>query len=154
MFHVLGAPDLYHYSFAVPQPVGGWDIMENGHGHMCAYMKWKYGQWISSIPQITTTGSYSLSPLTSATNNCYSIASSRSANEYYVVEYRRGDAPFESSLPGSGLLVYRINRTKEGSGNGNGPPDEVYLYRPDGTTSVNGNWYMGFKAARQSVPYR
>ncbi len=154
LLHILGAPDLYHYSFITPQPVGGWDIMEGGQGHTCAYMKWRYLQWISSIPEITATGIYSLSPLTSATNNCYSIASPRSSNEYFVVEYRQQSGPFESLLPGSGLLVYRIDRTRDGFGNASGPPDELYLYRPDGTTTVNGSLniaYFSSPAGRTSI---
>ena len=154
LLHILGAPDLYHYSFTPPQPVGGWDIMDNGEGHTSAYIKWRYLQWISSIPEITATGIYSLSPLTSATNNCYSIASPRSSSEYFVVEYRQQSGPFESTLPGSGILVYRINRTRDGRGNDSGPPDELYVYRPGGTTTANGSWdiaYFSSSAGRISI---
>ncbi|MBL0268192.1 MAG: M6 family metalloprotease domain-containing protein [Chitinophagaceae bacterium] len=141
MFHVLGSPDLYHYSSNGIQPVGGWDVMEynaNPPQHMGCYMKFKYGGWISSIPELTTPGTYSLNPLTSSTNNCYKIASPYSATEFFVLEYRNGaGSTFESSLPGTGLLVYRINTLT--TGNAGGPPDEVYIYRPGGTTTVNGN---------------
>ncbi len=139
MFHALGAPDLYHYTNqGIISPVGSWDLMESGGGHMTAYMKWKYSghAWISNIPQITTSGTYTLNPLTSSTNNCYKIASPYSANEYFMVEYRNKSGTYESLLPGSGLIVYRIDTTI--NGNSNGPPDEVYLYRPGGTISVNG----------------
>jgi hypothetical protein len=53
------------------------------------------------------------------------------------VEFRKKTGTFESSIPGSGLLVYRID-TSVGDGNADGPPDEVYIYRPGGTTTVNG----------------
>ena len=53
-----------------------------------------------------------------------------------MVEYRNKSGNFESFLPGSGLIVYRIDTTV--NGNSNGPPDEVYIYRPGGTISVNG----------------
>jgi M6 family metalloprotease-like protein len=142
MFHSLGAPDLYHYSHDGLKPVYRWDIMENDLDppqHMGAYMKFRYGMWISSIPEITSNGTYSLNPLTSSTNNCYKIASPYSTNEYFLVEYRSKTGTFESSLPGEGLLVYRINTAMDGEGNRDGPPDEVYIYRPDGTTSVNGS---------------
>ena len=142
MFHVLGAPDLYHYTNNGIQPVGGWDVMEvdaNPPEHMGCYMKFKYGTWISSIPELTLSGTYTLNPLgTSSTNNCFRINSPNSTTEYFVVEYRRATGTFESSLPGTGLLVYRIN-TLAGMGNAYGPPDEVYLYRPGGTNSVNGS---------------
>lgn len=141
MFHSIGAPDLYHYNepYKDLDPVGKWDIMErnlNPPQHMGAYMKNRYGTWISSIPAITTSGTYTLNPLTSSTNNCYKIVSRFTTDEYFVVEYRKQSGTFESSLPGSGLLVYRINPAY--NGNAQGPPDEVYIYRPDGTTTVNG----------------
>ncbi|MEF3693843.1 MAG: M6 family metalloprotease domain-containing protein, partial [Candidatus Cloacimonadota bacterium] len=139
-FHTLGAPDLYHYNENVFSPVGSWDLMENNTNppqHMGAYMKWKYGDWIPSIPVITNNGDYTLNPLTSSTNNCYRINSPSSSTEYFVVEYRRKTGTYENSLPGSGMLIYRINTTV-GDGNADGPPDEVYLYRPGGTTSANG----------------
>jgi M6 family metalloprotease-like protein len=139
MFHSLGAPDLYHYSYDGFAPVSSWDLMEankNPPQHMGAYMKWKYGTWLASIPEILTSGWYSLQPLTSSTNNAYKIKSPVSTTEFFVLEYRRKEGTFESSLPGTGLLAYRINTTV--TGNASGPPDEVYIYRPGGTPSANG----------------
>src|SRR5690554_7447752 len=77
MFHSLGAPDLYRYEEDNISPVWYWDIMEHGKGHMLTYMKWKYsnGTWINSIPMITTSGTYTLNPISSSTNNCYKIPS-------------------------------------------------------------------------------
>jgi M6 family metalloprotease-like protein len=141
MFHALGAPDLYHYNYDGFTTVGNWDLMESGKAHMGAFMKWKYASqsWISNIPEITTSGTYTLHPLTSSTNNCYKIASPNSLTEYFVVEYRRKTpGTFENNVPSSGLLVYRINTTV-GDGDADGPPDEVYLYRPGGTPSTNGS---------------
>ena len=139
MFHSLGAPDLYHYSYQPPDPVGAWDIMDysgNPPVHMSAYMKWKYGGWIHSIPTISRPGTYALSPLISSTNNCYRIPSLYSSKEFFVLEYRRRSGIFERTLPGEGLLVYRVNR--DCNGNASGPPDELYLYRPGGTATTNG----------------
>jgi hypothetical protein len=160
MTHTLGAPDLYHYTESAQDlaPVWKWDIMEvdsNPPEHMGAYMKYKYLGWVPSIPQITTSGTYTLQPLTSATNNCYRIASPNSATEYFMVEYRRKTGTFESSVPGSGLLVYRINTAvNDGSGNRNGPPDEVYIYRPGGSPTTNGdpdNAHLGIDVLRPAI---
>ncbi len=135
MFHSAGAPDLYHYNFDGMTPAGCWDIMESGYGHMGMYMKFRYGNWISTIPTVTS-GTYILNPVTSATNNA--IKYQLTASEFLVFEYRKqGSDLFEESLPGSGLLIYRINSTQDG--NSQGPPDEVYVYRPDGTNSNNGS---------------
>ncbi|MBN1351000.1 M6 family metalloprotease domain-containing protein [candidate division KSB1 bacterium] len=142
MFHSIGAPDLYHYSLDYQYPVGSWDIMEqssNPPQHMGAYMKYRYGTWIPTIQIINTPGSYLLNPLTESSNNCYKILSPNSTSEYFIVEYRKKTGTFENSLPGQGLLVYRINSTEDGNGNANGPPDEVYIYRPNGTLTSVGN---------------
>ncbi|MFA5032400.1 MAG: M6 family metalloprotease domain-containing protein [bacterium] len=141
MFHSLGSPDLYHYSFDGISPAGRWDIMctsLNPPEHMSAYMKYRYGIWINDIPEIDTNGTYWLKPLISPTNNCYKIPSPCADTEFFVVEYRRKTGIFEGTLPGSGLLVYRINAGQDGEGNADGPPDEVYLYRPGGTLDSNG----------------
>jgi len=137
MFHSVGAPDLYHYTFNGVTPAGCWDIMESGNGHMGMFMKYKYGGWISSLPVATAGNTYTLNPVTSSTNNVYKLAIPNSNSQYLVLEYRkRGSDIFEAELPGSGLLIYRINGNYEG--NADGPPDEVYIYRPNGSSTVNG----------------
>ncbi|MFC2131489.1 M6 family metalloprotease domain-containing protein [Bacteroidota bacterium] len=135
MFHTLGAPDLYHYSNDGSYPVGPWDIMGNSSeppAGVCAYMKLKYGGWINDLPIIDKPGQYTLQPFGATSNDCYMISSPVSDNEFFVVEYRKNDGVFiDSKLPGSGLLIYRVN--PELLGNANGPPDEVYIYRPNET---------------------
>lgn len=141
-YHSLGAPDLYHYGDAPVTPVGRWDLMEqnaNPPQSMGAYMKYRYGGWIEEIPEITECGIYTLNPITEAENNCFKIASPNSSTEFFVLEYRIKEGPFESSIPGTGLLIYRIDGKLDGNGNANGPPDEIYLFRPNGTTTKNGD---------------
>ncbi|MBN2830220.1 MAG: M6 family metalloprotease domain-containing protein, partial [Candidatus Cloacimonetes bacterium] len=141
MFHSVGAPDLYHYSYDGFTPAGPWDLMEwnsNPPQHMGMYMKYRYGLWLSNIPEITSSGTYSLNPSSSSTNNVYKVASNN-PDEYYVLEYRRATGTFESSLPGTGLTVTRINTDYDGEGNADGPPDELYIYRPNGTPSNDGS---------------
>ncbi len=139
LFHVLGAPDLYRYDDSGLTPVGPWDVMATSQEippHMGAWMKYLYGGWIDEIPVITKSGSYQLKPLHE--NSCYRIPSAISPYEFYVIEYRNASSKFDQSLPGEGLLIYRINTISEGFGNRNAP-DEVYLYRPSGTLTHNGN---------------
>lgn len=149
MNHSLGAPDLYHYYYGKDiSPVGRWDLMENNvtpPQHCGAYMKWRYSNWIDEIPEITEPGTYTLNPISSPTpeNICYKIASGK-PGQYYVLEYRDKNSTFEAALPGSGLLIYRIDSQFDGDGNQNYNPsagiyDEVYIYRPGGTMTVNGN---------------
>jgi len=148
MFHAVGAPDLYHYDFDGMSPAGPWDIMDAGDGHMSAYMKYYYGNWISSIPQITASGQYTLNPLISSTNNCFKIKPDPYSNDYYVVEYRkRTDYTFEKSVPGNGLVVYKINGFYQGQGNADGPPDELFVFREGGSLTANGNTCNAFLSA-------
>ena len=153
MNHTLGAPDLYHYNEGREMSVVDvWDLMHqntNPPQHMGAYMKYKYGNWISDIPEISECGTYSLHSLgSSATNNCYKIAS-QNPNEFFVLEYRNTDDLFEGTLPSSGLLVYRINTDFRGNSSWNGVDvfDEVYIFRPGGAPDNNGDiWSAAFAA--------
>ncbi len=145
MTHTLGAPDLYHYSNCTNPntlvPVGRWDLMAEDKDppqHTSAYLKWRYLGFIPTIPAITQTGDYTLNPLTSAANNCYKIASPNSTSQYFVIEYRKPKV-FDTTVPGSGLLVYRIDTAADGLGDRCGPPDEVYVYRPGGTLTDDGD---------------
>lgn len=148
MSHTIGSPDLYHYSGDEPDAIGPWDLMcsnTNPPQHLSAYLKFRYCGWITEIPTISAPNTYTLKPLNSQTteNVCYKIASPNSATEYFVVEYRRKTGIFENELPTEGLLVYRVNTDFDGWGNAsyNGADvlDELYIYRPNGTTTVNGN---------------
>jgi hypothetical protein len=104
--------------------------------HWGAYLKYKYGKWIGTLPTLTVPGTYWLKPVTSSTNNIYRIRSPYSGSQFFVLEYRKKVGIFEKALPGEGILVYRIDTTA--AGNADGPPDELYIYRPGGTTTVNG----------------
>lgn len=143
MFHALGAPDLYHYSDNGFTPVGPWDLMHSGYVHMSAYMKWKYAgqQWVTDIPTISDPGTYTLNPLLMQENNAFRINTINSTNEFFVVEYRKRSGHYETNIPGEGLLVYRIN-PEAGNGNASGPPDEIYLYRLNGSITSDGNIYQ------------
>lgn len=139
MFHSLGAGDLYHGTNNGITPVGTWDLMAtqtNPPQSMCADYKYRYGRWISEIPPISVSGHYSLNPITSPINNCYKISSSNT-EEYFVLEFRQKTGTFESSIPGTGLIIYRINKSAC-CWNLDGPPDWIYIYRPDGTLTNNG----------------
>ncbi len=140
MFHSLGAPDLYHYTSNGISPTGTWDLMcsnTNPPQHMTAWMKYKYGLWFDEVPQINTTGTYELEPLADSPFSCYKIPSPNSDDEFFMVEYRRRTGLFEPSLPGDGLIIYRIDTREDG--NASGPPDEVYVFRPNGDLVFNGN---------------
>ncbi|MGE5400075.1 MAG: T9SS type A sorting domain-containing protein [Ignavibacteriales bacterium] len=141
LFHSLGSPDLYHYSYNGPEPVGNWDIMAYGSGHPLVYMKCNYGLWVDSIPAIYTSGRYTLKPAVK-TGSAFIINSPSSTKEFFVVEFRRQKDMFEHNIYGTGLVIYRINA--EQKGNSGGPPDMLYVYRFGGTSTQNGNLYVSY----------
>ncbi|MFQ5500217.1 MAG: M6 family metalloprotease domain-containing protein [Candidatus Zixiibacteriota bacterium] len=140
LFHSIGAPDMYRYSDTTIDPLGNWDLMSIQNKelpqHMGAYIKNKYASW-ASIPVINQSGTYSLLPLSDSTITIhgYKILSPTSflGLEYFIVDYRnKTRGIYDNKLPGSGLLIHRINNSPFLSGNAQGPPDEDYLYRPGG----------------------
>jgi len=149
MGHSFGYPDLYHYNYGTNlSPTGIWDVMcstTNPPTHSGAYMKYRYTGWLSNIPEITALGTYWLKPLASGSSGvAYRLASPFSTSEYFVLEYRRKAGTFDGSVPGSGLLVYRINSNFSGQGNasynpGGGIYDEIYLFRLNGDSTANGS---------------
>ena len=144
MNHSLGAPDLYHYNGG-PDAVGGWDLMCSNASppqHMGAYMKYKYGNWIDDIPEITEYGTYELEATSWEGNrrNVYRIASNN-PEQFYLIEYRDKRRMFDKSLPDGGLLIYRIDTRFGGNAGYNGQDqfDEVYIFHPNGYINNSGN---------------
>ncbi|MDD3051486.1 MAG: M6 family metalloprotease domain-containing protein [Candidatus Cloacimonetes bacterium] len=153
MFHVLGAPDLYRYNSGTgySDPIGQWDIMAGGSGHMMAYMKYRYGYWIDDIPIVSSGETYWLKPLTSPSDNVYRVNSPNSVSEYFLIEYRKQQGSYESNLPGSGIIISRVNDAVSGQGNADGPPDELYCFRPNGNLNSDGslnNAYFSLESGR------
>lgn len=144
MSHSLGTYDLYHVGDKL-NPVGIWDLMSDNQNvpqQMTVYTKYRYCKWVDEIPEISTPGVYTLNPVggTSKEQVAYKIKPVGS-DEYFVVEYRRQEG-YDSSIPESGLLVYRINPAFSGGNvgyNGTTRLDEQYIFRPGGTTTLDGN---------------
>jgi len=60
-----------------------------------------------------------------------------------MLEYRRQSGLYDVGVPGSGLIIYRINSNGI-TGNAGGPPDEVYVYRPGGDVDSDGSPMSAF----------
>ncbi len=139
-FHLISAPDLYHYyRYDWIDAIGYWGLMEaidSVPSHMLGYMKMQYGDWIDNVEEINSMGSYTLYPLQDGPNNLYRIDLGYS-NEYIYIEYRDDDGLYESTLPDTGLLVYRVDEDYYDWGNTEGYYDnsgntaeEVWMFRP------------------------
>lgn len=184
--HVYGFPDLYHnYKsgangfVALPadeqigDPLGKWDIMDytistNPQLPM-VYTNKAYSPWGSNVPELpaieaSKTG-VTLQKV-AYNENSKDIAvmlkvdaslNPLAQDEYFMVEYR-DKSGWDTDLPQSGLIVYRINlavnhknanneinkfcdTTNNGNHCGNmfGAPDEVFIFRPNADSILHGN---------------
>lgn len=165
MFHALGAPDLYRYYTASEiSPVASWDLMCHNSTppqHMGAFMKYRYGGWIESIPEITEYGTYSLHSVADPANrnNCYRIATSN-PNQWYVLEYRNNSNHYETALPGKGLLIYRVDTRYDGNASFNGRNyfDGLWLFRPGSSSNMEngapGSAYLNKNVGRRTFHHQ
>jgi len=149
--HVFGMPDLYHYDADKQyQQVEEWDIMHRNEKipqYPTVYLREKYLGVIgdNQIVDLSADGEYSLKPVTTATAEetvAYRIKINDKESIYF--EYRSNAMDgYDSMLPGSGLIVYRVNGAAEGNMKGRyqstAHPDEVYVYRPEISNSDTQN---------------
>ena len=141
--HSIGYPDLYR-SRGTGAPVGSWDIMASVSSFVqypLSYLRSAISGWIS-IDTITQNGTYTLKPSSnSGDNQALILKTPISEKEFFVVEYRKAGTPYKDQLdekiPGSGLIIYRVN-TEETS-NYHGNKDYIYVFRPGETGEGDGN---------------
>ena len=110
--HVLGLPDLYDYT-RTSSGAGEWSVMGGGNwlnrgitpGHFDAWSKIKLG-WINPL-----TDTYASSLKNVESNKSVLKYFGMDINNYFLFENRQ-KVGFDSYLPGSGLLIWRINENK------------------------------------------
>ncbi|MBQ9991071.1 MAG: hypothetical protein IJP31_09065 [Lachnospiraceae bacterium] len=147
--HTIGYPDLYHRNMTNGSPVSVWDIMASESHRVqypLAYLRSAYTNWFT-IDTVEKSGTgfslYAASATTAATKNQQALIlkTDYSDSEFFVVEYRKKGAAYteeyEQILPGSGLIIYRVNTSVQG-GNIAGPPDMIYVFRPGDTYNEAG----------------
>lgn len=145
--HSLGYSDLYHKS-GNGTPVGGWDIMASTSYFLqypLAYFRSAVSGWIS-IPEVTADqqGCTLYAPTTSGyehrNEQALILRTPYSDKEFFVVEYRRQGTKYTSELeqriPGTGLIIYRVNTNRQS--NTQGGTDMVYVFRPGDTFDSTG----------------
>lgn len=111
--HMLGLPDLYARPEAPgSEGVGQWCAMSNQSSsgrpqHFGAWCKEQLG-WLTptvidpSIPQKLV-----LSPIKGTTTECFKVLIRKDGSEYLLLENRQR-AGFDASLPGEGLIIWRV----------------------------------------------
>jgi len=162
LLNYLGFPYLYRKQSTYPRPVGVWDPMDGPElTYPLVYNRWKYstGQWVDNIPIIDKAGVYTLNSSNKVSNNGYRI-NSTDPNEFFILEYRDNSTVYDSNLPESGLIVYRVNNLQTGSIN---EIPECYVFRTDGTVTIPGelesaafsniNGRFSFNATSNPTPF-
>lgn len=146
--HTLGYPDLYENLSRNRHPVGPWDIMSQATwypAYPSAYLRSAVTGWFS-IPEVRASQScelYSASAATEATKDRQALIlkTDYSDTEFFVVEYRqKADMSkfggYDRYIPGSGLIVYRVNLNAET--NIDGAPYRIYIFRPGDSFAGDG----------------
>lgn len=141
--HTLGLPDLYRTSGS-GIPVGLWDIMASSSPYQqypLAYLRSQLG-W-ATVRELDKSGTYTLRAVDTASGDrAFCIKTPLSDHEFFMLEYRHKNetAPasvgFETKIPSSGLLMYRVNTAVPYHTNIEGE-NYLYVFRPN-ATSIDG----------------
>ncbi len=136
--HGYDYADLYTNNSSL-QFVHDWDIMSRPSAFLqypLAYTRQKFSNWIT-IEEITeSTENLRLDIQSNPDGNqAFIIKSPLNNYEYFVVEYRvkgnelASDETFlDSKIPGTGIIIYRVDTTVTGSKNSHGET-HIYLFR-------------------------
>lgn len=152
--HSLNYPDLYTGN-QNDNPVGNWDIMSSDGRFMTyplAYLRMHFSNW-AQVPEIDDlytkkdnqdgTFSYEIELETisdSNLDNAIMITSPSNQYEKFVIEVRKRQSDYlngdslDGGIPGSGVIVYRVDTTVDGLSNFHGKTG-VYVFGPGGKTS-------------------
>lgn len=156
--HTLGYPDLYSYNGQTLYPVGEWDIMAMNSCFLqypLAYFRSKISGWFDIDVITSSQNNLVLNSQTEKNGkHAYIIKSPDSSTEFFVVEYREktdlykdpADA-LEKRIPGSGLIIYRINTAYTGNSTGN---NGVYVFRT-GVSSEKDDSYLTLRQSYFSM---
>ena len=151
--HTLGLPDLYRYDDPYGKPVGMWDVMAANTCFLqypLSYLRAREG-WIP-MAEITEAGEYTVTAADGAGGTkVFAIKTPmvESDSEYICVEYRRKNTDldaFEYSVPGTGLIMYRVDTKVTDLTNATGE-NYIYVYRRGETSPGSGTNDAGIASA-------
>ncbi len=160
--HTLGFPDLYPNQEGTYCPVSKWDIMavcSSYPQYPLAYLRHKIGGWIDINTITKSTTHLTLDLQSNANGNqAYILKSPLNENELFVVEFRKkpdvkSQDVLDSYIPGSGMVIYRINNSSTGLSNFFGNTG-VYVFRAPGygddLNGINNGSYFSKETGRTS----
>jgi M6 family metalloprotease-like protein len=127
VFHLIGAPDFYHYyqDYDIG-PLGEWGLMDfsvSTPRHPLQYTKQEYGGFETDVIHVSEDGIYALNRTTLLENNVIVIDLEYS-NEFLYIEYRTRVGDYEIDIPTEGTIIYRVD--KDFTGNYLGMYDDDY----------------------------
>lgn len=164
--HNLGSPDFYDADYdgsgGTFPGTGPWDLMGSGAWNGENYLGTRpagINMWqkaaLNWVTPVSLGATQEISGMEASNDQpvCYRVDTTI-PGEYFILENRQKSGPFDSALPGSGLLIYRANenliRAKVLPNTVNaGHPEGMYLIcsyapsDPDGTTASYGNLNFG-----------
>ncbi len=148
--HCLGLPDIYYGSSS--SVVGNWDLMDIGNFNSGGYCPPNYSAHEKMVLGWVTPTELT-SPTTIAdmdTSKSYLIRNDGYSNEYYILEYRQ-QTGWDSSLPGSGVVVFHIDYDADAWKNGtpNSSNNKRYSIIP----ANNSSYYSGASEKNWAYPY-
>ncbi|MBQ8720945.1 MAG: M6 family metalloprotease domain-containing protein [Paludibacteraceae bacterium] len=131
--HILGAPDFYDTANNVFKGTGKWDLMAGGcwnsyinkikpmnPAHPNPYIKTEIYGWASSVELLESNRLYTI-PSSELYNVIYKLSTSTSG-EYYLLENRQN-----TSLPGTGLVIYHVHSDISSSNINVEHPQKMYV---------------------------
>ena len=146
--HVLGAPDYYDTNYATGgqyEGTGEWDLMASGSwnnngatpAHHNGFTKVKFYNWATATTLSSPT-SITMQNAAQNSNSFYQI-NTTTTNEYFFLEYREKHL-FDASIPGSGLIIYRVHSGVMSAANSNNinatHPQKMYPVAQNATVAI------------------
>lgn len=120
--HTLGLPDFYDADYTTNGSAANmydFDVMANGAynvnsttpPYFTAEELYEIG-WLSGIPELTATGSFSLPAVNYPGASSYSAYMTKTAvsGEYFVYEVRGGER-WDAGIPQQGMMVYHVDKS-------------------------------------------
>ncbi len=111
---LLGLPDLAaRTENAGSEGLGVWCLMSDGAGdsgrplHLCAWCKEQLGWLTPIVVDPTTRQKLILSPVMTSSKECLKVLVRLDGSEYFLLENRVAKG-FDSTLPGQGMLIWRV----------------------------------------------
>ncbi len=148
--HCLGLPDFYYGSSS--SVVGSWDLMDKGNYNNGGYCPPNYSAHEKMVLGWVTPTELT-SPVTITdmdTSKSYLIRNDGYSNEYYILEYRQ-QTGWDSSLPGSGVVVFHVDYDADiwKTGTPNSSTDKRYSIIP----ANNSSYYSTAYEKNWAYPY-